>query len=451
MLSLKYPPSTWSEFVCTSDQVAKLREQIADGRFERGVLWIGGPSGAGKSTLAQLLVQELGVDDSSVILLDGVQCTVEAAIAVADGLHLRSLWSKWRAVIVDEAHCMTTKAVQVWLTALQRLPENVLIVFTSTEDPTRVFKEFAEPFMSRCRRIELVRPDEAGSIARMRAICELERIDATDEQLERILTDSKGNLRASIEKLADLPIKRDRPIVPAPVDPIAQSPPPWLSAPIAPMTDPPIEPPKPDPEPSPIEPMVAPEPTAPVIPPSPPARPAEERERERLEAQAERQRRIAERVAQASMTAPDPIRPIKPAPVTPPISASALVDALKLAGTKCTLDQAEILLSACAGSIDALEKLVKIPLRQPKPAPLPASDDTVCRGGKDRKKPKDRAAPKPKEKNEEKPTTNPETWRVIVPSLVVLLWVSWPWVSLSAELAIWSIKSIISVYQYIDR
>lgn len=448
MLSLKYPPSTWSEFVCTSDQVTKLREQIADGRFDRGVLWIGGPSGAGKSTLAQLLVQELGVDDSSVILLDGVQCTVEAAIAVADGLHLRSLWSKWRAVIVDEAHCMTSKAVQVWLTALQRLPENVLIVFTSTEDPTRVFKEFAEPFMSRCRRIELVRPDEAGSIARLRHICELERIDATNEQLKRIFSDCKGNLRASIEKLADLPFKRDHPLAPAPVDPIAQSPPPRLSAPIAPIapkTAPPIEPPKPDPKPSPIE------PTAPVVPPSTPARPAEERERDRLEAQAERNRRIAERVAQASKPAPDPIRPIKPAPVTPPMSASALVDALKINGTKCTLDQAEILLSACGGSIDALEKLVKIPLRQPTPAPLPASDDTVCRGGKDRKKPKDRAAPKPKEKNEEKPTTNPETWRVIVPSLVVLLWVAWPWVSLSADLAIWSIKSIISVYQYLDK
>lgn len=410
MLHLKHRPRDWTGYVASSPDVAALRADIDAGRFDGGPIWIVGPSGCGKTTLAEIVVATLGIEGCAITEIDGADCTVDAVREVSNGLQMRPMFGEWRAIVVNESHCMTDKAVQKWLTALERLPEKVVVIFTTTEDCRGRFGEFGEPMLSRCLVIRLQRPEESGAVVRLRAICESEGIEATDWQLGELFRREGRNLRAAIGKLRNLPEPKPAPIEAKPAE----------------------------------TPVAAPKPRIRLS--TPPTRPAAEIERERLAIDAERQRRIAERVAQATAE-PEPIKPIKPVAATPPMSAGALVELLLAHGTKCTVQQAEILLATCNGSIEALESLVKMPLRQAHRI----QEEKTIRGGFDhRKKAKAESRRPAPEPDDSRPTSDPSTWRIVAP-LCVLLWFAWPWISLSADFAVWTFRTAISVWIYLDR
>jgi DNA polymerase III delta prime subunit len=131
-----------------------IADRLATGK--KLAVWIDGASGIGKTTLALLGAKALGADIMDTIELDGDSCDVNAVHKLKDRLAYCSWGGGYRVVIVNEAHAMTLKSVQAWLTLLEKLPRNTAVFFTTTEGKTGdMFGQFDAPLKRRCVCISL--------------------------------------------------------------------------------------------------------------------------------------------------------------------------------------------------------------------------------------------------------------------------------------------------------
>ena len=145
-----YRPQTLTDFI-GQDKI-KLKLDLITNRkgWDRDAFWIQGPSGTGKTSLAWILGRQVA-SDLFIQELDGDKCNVESVRDLESTLQLSAPGS-WRVIIVNEAHAMTSRAVQPWLTLLERLPRHSLIIFTTTELLSdELFGQFSKPFCRRCK------------------------------------------------------------------------------------------------------------------------------------------------------------------------------------------------------------------------------------------------------------------------------------------------------------
>ena len=151
----KYRPRRLSQVIGQEKVITQLRSVIGRSGYDGGALWIEGPTGTGKTSIAQAIAAELDCAPGSVFYeeLDGDKCNVESVRALDDKA-MRSghglFRDQWRVFIVNESHSMTVRAVQAWLTLLERLPDKWIIIFTTTEDSSGLFGGFSTPFLDRC-------------------------------------------------------------------------------------------------------------------------------------------------------------------------------------------------------------------------------------------------------------------------------------------------------------
>lgn len=187
-LSERYRPATWADFAGNEKAVAQARgvlarhqAAVAAGTERSGLAYhIAGLSGAGKTTMAMLIARDAGAAPDNpfdYMELDGDKCSVEAVrnLDQSGGFLSCRPWGKARVIVVNECHAMTPRAVQAWLTLLERLPRWAVIIFTSTES-LDLFGNFAGPFSRRCVCISLTNQGLAGVFAqRLVTIAEAEK------------------------------------------------------------------------------------------------------------------------------------------------------------------------------------------------------------------------------------------------------------------------------------
>lgn len=207
MLADRYRPSRLDEIIGHEKTVQRLRALLARPGFSGGALWIDGPSGTGKTTIAHCLAAELGASAWDITELDGDKCDVAAVRDLErDILKCGGLFggSGWRVWIVNEAHAMTTRAVQAWLTLLERLPAKRLIVFTTTQTAKAdLFGDFSDPLMSRCLVFSLSSYGlKEAFAAHAQRIAQAEGLDGQPiAKYQRLVADSKNNLRAVLSAI----------------------------------------------------------------------------------------------------------------------------------------------------------------------------------------------------------------------------------------------------------
>lgn len=202
MLFEQYRPASWDTFAGHARQVASVRRVLET--LDSGAFWIDGPSGVGKTSLAYVIAHELGCDKFAVTELDGDRCSVDAVRTIADTIHQHSLFSPWQAWIVNEAHAMTGRAVQAWLTLLERLPSRRLICFTTTEQAEQdLFGTLTRPLLSRCLHVSLTTRGLAEAYAPvLRSIANLEGLDGQPvAYYQAAIERERGNLRSVLSKL----------------------------------------------------------------------------------------------------------------------------------------------------------------------------------------------------------------------------------------------------------
>ncbi|NDF13245.1 MAG: AAA family ATPase [Proteobacteria bacterium] len=204
MLHEQYRPTTWDEYVGNSKSVATVRRIISKPGYTGGAFWIDGPSGIGKTTLAWLAARDLVGSEIDIEEIDGDSCTVDRVRELSDSIRYRPIGGKFRAVIINEAHAMTARAVQAWLTLLERLPREVVIFFTTTEGrQTDLFGQFDGPLKSRCVCITLSSYGVAEEFAlHAKTIAEREGLDGQPiTKYKRLVADNKNNLRAVLSEI----------------------------------------------------------------------------------------------------------------------------------------------------------------------------------------------------------------------------------------------------------
>jgi DNA polymerase-3 subunit gamma/tau len=205
MLHERYRPATWEDFAGHEKAVKIVRRVIDRPGYAGGAFWIDGPSGVGKTSLAWLISRTLTAgDDYNIEEIDGDGCSVDRVRELSETLRYRSLTGGFRCVIVNEAHAMTARAVQAWLTLLERLPSQVVVIFTTTQGREEsLFGDFDAPLKSRCLCVSLTTYGIADAFAaRAMDIAKREGLDGQPiAKYKRLVADCRNNLRAVLGEI----------------------------------------------------------------------------------------------------------------------------------------------------------------------------------------------------------------------------------------------------------
>ncbi len=199
----KYRPKTLDDFIGQPKIKKQLQAMMSRDSWDRDALWLQGPSGTGKTSLAWIVANTVA-NEFDIDELDGDKCNVEAVRELERSLNLTSLFGDWKVVIVNEAHAMSHKAVQAWLTLLERLPTNRLVIFTTTESiQADLFGNFSSPFTSRCKVFTFTNQGLAQDMAtRAKTIAQSEGLDGQpDSKYLRLVQDCKSNMRLVLQRI----------------------------------------------------------------------------------------------------------------------------------------------------------------------------------------------------------------------------------------------------------
>lgn len=202
-LTEKYRPATLDEIIGQPRAIASVRRVIERPAFDGGAFWIVGPSGSGKTSLARIIAGTFG-DGLGIDELDGQACTIDEVRRIDREMRLAPLArSPWRVYIVNEAQAMTDRAVQAWLTTLEKLPPRRIVIFTTTSDSADLFGEFDGPFRSRCTTIQFSTHGLCKPAAEhVKAVAEAEGLDGRPiEEYEKLAKLCRNNIRDMLSRV----------------------------------------------------------------------------------------------------------------------------------------------------------------------------------------------------------------------------------------------------------
>ena len=202
----KYRPRTFGE-VCGQDKAVKALVRLRDnGGLAGRAYWITGPSGVGKSTLARIIASEVA-DRFFIAELAAPTLTPARVLELeADSTYFGWGLHSGRAYIVNECHKLRRDTVATLLDVLERIPEHVVWLFTTTWDGQELLFEGSDdafPLVSRCVAVKLTNQGlaKAGG-AYVKAIAEREGLDGQDvSAYERLFKDNKNSFRAVLERI----------------------------------------------------------------------------------------------------------------------------------------------------------------------------------------------------------------------------------------------------------
>jgi len=184
--------------------VGLIRRIIGRAGWDRDALWIEGDTGTGKTSTAQALARELDCPPGSwgYEEIDGDKCTVDEVRRLDETVaRCRLFAEQWRVVVVNEAHAMTARAIQAWLTFLEKLPARWLIVFTTTEPLRDLFGNFNHAFAGRVKEIRLTKFALAQAFGkRLREIAKAEDLDGRrPADYVRLVQANRGDFRRCLQ------------------------------------------------------------------------------------------------------------------------------------------------------------------------------------------------------------------------------------------------------------
>lgn len=153
----KYRPSTFDE-VLGQDKAVNIAKTLLSRSWGGRAWWISGASGTGKTTLARIIASH-GADDFYVTEYDSADAmNVSEIDRLEQDMSYLAPGKGGRAFIINEAHGLRKPIIRRLLGILERIPNHVCIIFTTTKQgESSLFDDQidAHPLLSRCAKLEL--------------------------------------------------------------------------------------------------------------------------------------------------------------------------------------------------------------------------------------------------------------------------------------------------------
>ena len=228
-LPLKYRPMTFDDVVGQEHVVRTLRHAIEANRIANAYLFIG-PRGIGKTTLSRIFAKALncthpgqsGGDAASPSVEPCGECDnckeiaagrsidvteldaashnkVEDVKPIIEAVQFKPTSSKYKIFIIDECHMLSNAAWNALLKTLEEPPPYVRFIFATTEGD-----KVLATIISRCQRFDLRRIQTNDIVARLKSVCEKEKIAAEEDALLAIARGAEGGMRDALSSLDQL-------------------------------------------------------------------------------------------------------------------------------------------------------------------------------------------------------------------------------------------------------
>lgn len=217
VLARKYRPQSFAEVVGQSPVVKTLQNSLRHGRVAHAILF-SGVRGVGKTTLARIMAKAINCQTEG----DNKPCNkCSSCVQITNGqsldLHeidgasnrgiqeIRELKekirflptsSKYKIIIIDEVHMLTTEAFNALLKTLEEPPAHIHFMFATTE-----LHKIPITILSRCQRYELKRVVAAELTSHFENIARAENITIEPAALSLIVKEAGGSVRDGISLL----------------------------------------------------------------------------------------------------------------------------------------------------------------------------------------------------------------------------------------------------------
>ncbi|MEY4577495.1 MAG: hypothetical protein RL701_2198, partial [Pseudomonadota bacterium] len=217
VLARKYRPQTFADLVGQEHVSRTLGNAIQSGRVAHAFLFTGA-RGVGKTTTARLLAKALNCaegptpspcnqcdacreitagNDIDVLEIDGASNNgVDDVRRLQETLPFRPARDRFKIVIVDEVHMLSTGAFNAFLKTLEEPPAHVKFVFATTE-----IHKVPVTIRSRCQRYDFRLIPHAVVAARVREILGAEKITADDSAIALVAREAAGSMRDALTVL----------------------------------------------------------------------------------------------------------------------------------------------------------------------------------------------------------------------------------------------------------
>ena len=181
----KYRPTVLAQVLGQEKAIGRVTLLLARGWGGRA-WWISGASGTGKTTLARIIANH-GADDFYVTEYDSADAISAAEIdRIEQNMGYLAPGKGGRAFIINEAHGLRKPIIRRLLGLLERIPNHVCFVFTTTKTGEESLFEDqidAHPLLSRCAKIELTNQGLANVFAEhCKRIAEADGLDGKPVQ-----------------------------------------------------------------------------------------------------------------------------------------------------------------------------------------------------------------------------------------------------------------------------
>lgn len=218
----KYRPQTFKDLIGQENIVKALSNAINLNKISHAYL-LCGPRGTGKTTTARIIAKSLNCAQGptlepcgecpsckdianstpiDVIEIDAASNRkVEDARNILEKIQFVPVNGHFKIYIIDEVHMLTTEAFNTLLKTLEEPPENVIFILATTE-PHKVL----DTIISRCQRFDFRRITTEDIVARLKYICEQEKISITEDALFTIARSSAGGMRDSLALLDQISV-----------------------------------------------------------------------------------------------------------------------------------------------------------------------------------------------------------------------------------------------------
>lgn len=217
VLARKYRPQTFTDLVGQEHVSRTLGNAIQGGRVAHAFLFTGA-RGVGKTTTARLLAKALNCsqgptatpcnacdacreitagNDIDVLEIDGASNNgVDDVRRLQESLPFRPARDRFKIVIVDEVHMLSTGAFNAFLKTLEEPPAHVKFVFATTE-----IHKVPVTIRSRCQRYDFRLIPHAVVAKRVREILATENIQADDAAISLVAREAAGSMRDALTVL----------------------------------------------------------------------------------------------------------------------------------------------------------------------------------------------------------------------------------------------------------